>query len=62
VIGLNYPGHIATAVRFNSNITGDYITYNEKKYLVCDPTYINADIGQCMPRFKFADPEIIDIN
>jgi len=32
VIGLNYPGHIATAVRFNTNVTGDYITYNEKKY------------------------------
>ncbi|MCK4297092.1 MAG: hypothetical protein KAX28_10610 [Candidatus Marinimicrobia bacterium] len=61
VIGLNYPSHIATAVKFDIPVSGDYITYNQKKYLICDPTYINADIGQCMPRFKYEKLEIIHL-
>ena len=61
VIGLDYPGHIATAVKFNTEITGDVIKNNEKEYLICDPTYINANIGQCMPRFKNVEPKVIFI-
>ncbi len=61
VIGLHYPGHMATAVRFNGNAAGDSVTYKGKKYLVCDPTYINADIGVAMPQFKLVRPEIIPI-
>ena len=35
VILLDYPSHIATAVCFNENITGDYFDINGKKY-VCE--------------------------
>jgi len=59
VIGLDYPGHIATAVQMNFDIEGDKITYNDTEYLVCDPTYINADIGVVMPQFSNVQPEII---
>ncbi|MCF7913087.1 MAG: hypothetical protein K9M99_11200 [Candidatus Cloacimonetes bacterium] len=59
VIGLDYPGHIATAVQMNFDIEGDKITYNGSDYLVCDPTYINADIGVVMPQFLNVQPEII---
>lgn len=48
VILIMYPGHMATAVHFNQNVKGDYVTYNGKRYLVCDPTYINAPIGITM--------------
>ena len=61
VIGLNYPSHIATAVKFDAPVQGDFITYNQTKYLICDPTYINADIGQCMPQYKFEKPGVIDL-
>lgn len=44
-----YPGHLATAVKFADPIKGDYITLNNDKYLVCDPTYIGAPIGVTMP-------------
>ena len=63
VIGLDYPGHIATAVKFNVEVSGDYITSNGKKYLICDPTYIGAYIGMCMPNFKGVKLEgIIELN
>ncbi len=59
VIGLDYPGHIATAVQMNFDIEGDKINFNGTDYLVCDPTYINADIGVIMPQFLNVEPEII---
>ena len=54
LIGLNivliyYPGHLATAVKFNQEVTGDYITYGGSRYTICDPTYINAPVGMTMP-------------
>ncbi len=61
VIGLDYPGHVATAVRFSDNLSGDTITFNGKKYIVCDPTYINANAGMAMPMYKNVDPEIIKL-
>ncbi|MBO5085567.1 MAG: hypothetical protein J6C18_11955 [Bacteroidaceae bacterium] len=49
VVLLNYPGHLATAVKFKEDVIGDYILLNDGKYIVCDPTYIGAGIGEAMP-------------
>lgn len=35
VVLLDYPEHIATAVRFNGNVSGDYLMVNGRKYIVC---------------------------
>ena len=56
---LDYPNHIASAVCFDEDIAGDYVMWNGKKYLICDPTYIGAPIGRCMDNFKKISPEII---
>jgi hypothetical protein len=61
VVGLDYPGHIATAVLFNTNISGDSVEVRGRRYVICDPTYINADVGACMPKFKTINPNIIPI-
>jgi hypothetical protein len=61
VIALDYPGHIATAVKFNSTISGDSVQFRGATYTICDPTYINADIGMCMPQFKSINPNVIVI-
>ena len=45
-----HPGHLATAVGFNEDVAGDYLMVNGKKYVVCDPTYINARVGMTMPK------------
>lgn len=44
-----YPGHLATAIALGEDAKGDYIRVGEEKFLVCDPTYINASIGRTMP-------------
>lgn len=52
VVFLHYEGHLATAVAFSEEISGDHIKIKGKKYLICDPTYINAPIGMEMPNLK----------
>ncbi len=62
VIGLDYPGHVAAAVHFSDDLPGDKVSYHGKKYLLCDPTYINANLGRCMPRYRDVIPAIIAIS
>jgi len=63
VIGLKYPGHIATAVKFNDSVKGESIDYQGETYTICDPTYINAQVGIAMPEYKNINPEgIIKLN
>ena len=64
VIGLQYEGHLATAVYLGEdvNINGDAFSYAGKKYYVCDPTYINASIGMTMPQFKDKMPKLVKMN
>ena len=59
VVLLEYPGHIATAVNFKTNVPGDYVTVSGKKYTVCDPTYINASVGMAMPMFKNVSAKVL---
>ena len=61
VIGLDYPGHIAAAVNFNETVRGDAIRFNNKRYVVTDPTYVNASAGMTMPDFKNKRPDVIRI-
>jgi len=51
VVGLAFPGHMATAVEFKTDYGFDKVEYKGKNYVVCDPTYINANAGMCMPQF-----------
>ena len=59
VIGLDYPGHVATAVKFNDPIPGDFVLFKAQRYTICDPTYVNAEIGMCQPRYRDITPEIV---
>ena len=61
VVGLDYPGHVATAVRFKGKVSGDAVMHNGKRYVVADPTYINASAGMAMPAFKKNKPGVIKI-
>lgn len=56
---LDYPGHIAAAVAFKSNVKGDYVSFEGKRYTVTDPTYINATIGMTMPQFAKNAPKVV---
>lgn len=59
VVLLYYPGHLATAVGFTEDVQGDYLTYKDKKYVVCDPTYIGAPVGRTMPSMDNAKAKIV---
>lgn len=52
VVLVDYPNHIATAVKFKGDYAGDYLIIDGQRYLVCDPTFIGASIGTAMPQFK----------
>lgn len=60
VVLLDYPNHIASAVRFKGEVRGDHLLLKDGgKYLICDPTYIGAPIGQCMEQYRTVSPGII---
>jgi len=59
VVLLYYPGHLATAVAFNDDVQGDWLTYKDRKYIVCDPTYIGAGVGKTMPKMNNQQAKII---
>ena len=52
VVLLQFPGHLATAVKFNSKVDGDWLDLKDGRYIVCDPTYIGAPVGMAMPECK----------
>ena len=54
-----YPGHLAAAVCFNEDVPGDYIMIGNRRFVVCDPTYINAPIGETMPGMNNSSAKVI---
>ena len=61
VVLLYYPGHLATAVAFHQEIRGDYLMYNNRKFIICDPTFIGAPIGATMPEMDNKTAKIIPL-
>lgn len=61
VVLIDYPGHLATAVRFDEDVPGEAIMYKGKRYVICDPTYIGAPVGMEMPDFKPEDRTVIPV-
>ena len=59
VILVYYPGHLATAVHFTDDVKGDYILLNKEKYVVCDPTYIGAPVGNTMRNMDNSSATVI---
>jgi len=60
VVGLIYSDHVATAIRFNATVNGDSRMHRGVRYVVSDPTYINASVGMEMDQYKTASPTIVD--
>ena len=59
VVLLDYPTHIATAVCFSKDVSGDYLMLDGKKFIISDPTYINAPVGKCAPKYQNISPKIV---
>lgn len=54
VVLLYFPGHLATAVKFNTDVEGDFLTVDSKKYIICDPTCLGAPVGMSCTEDKEA--------
>lgn len=56
---VHFPGHECTSVCFGTeNVIGSGYRYEGKTYIICDPTYIGANIGQCMPQYEDVEPKV----
>lgn len=56
---IHYPGHECTAICFgDEKVEGTGYIYQGKTFVICDPTFIGAGIGHCMPNFVNTKPEI----
>lgn len=56
---IQFPGHECTAVCFkDSSVSGAGYTYGGRTFIICDPTYIGASIGQCMPDYRGMTPKV----
>lgn len=49
VVLVYYPGHLATAVHIPGHEKGDYVMLDGKRFTVCDPTFIRANVGFSQP-------------
>jgi hypothetical protein len=58
VVGLEFPGHVATAVHLRQPV-GEIVSYNNKRFSIADPTYINARVGMKMPQYSKTKPKVI---
>ena len=57
---LDYPDHIASAVCFTEEVSGDAVVLADgSRYVICDPTYIGAPVGRCMDSYKNVSPDVI---
>ncbi|MBR2360083.1 MAG: hypothetical protein IKA75_06685 [Bacteroidaceae bacterium] len=59
VLLVGYPGHECTAVAL-SVAPPSYTSfiYKGKTFYICDPTYIGANIGMCMPNYTNEKPKV----
>lgn len=61
VVLLDYPGHVATAVCMKEEVKGSHILLGGEKYIVCDPTYINAEVGRVIPACRAKRPKVMKL-
>lgn len=55
VVGVKYKDHMVTGLYIP--MKGDSVKMNTKRFVIADPTYTNAIVGQSMPKYKPKKPE-----
>lgn len=62
VVGVQFPDYFSTAVCFDEPFDGDFYYWKQGKYIITDPTFLNAPIGVMMPEFSGITPQLIDLS
>jgi len=55
VVGVKYKDHMSTALHVP--MRGDSVKVSGQRYVLADPTYVNASLGQSIPKYKSVIPE-----
>jgi hypothetical protein len=55
VIGVKYKDHMATGLYIP--LDGDNVLAGGRRYVIADPTYIDAPIGVSMPKYRSLQPQ-----
>lgn len=55
VVGVKYKDHMSTALHVPMG--GDSVRVNGQRYVIADATYINASLGQNVPKYKSVIPD-----
>lgn len=58
VVLLHYHDHLATAVCYTETLNGCHFDYDGKTYYISDPCYINANVGECAPKYLNESPKV----
>lgn len=62
VVLVYYPGHLATAVKFNESVNGDYLRTESGDFIVCDPTCRFAPVGVTAPSMDNRQAQVIALH
>lgn len=63
VVLLDYPDHMVTAVQLPvASSKGHYVTLQNCRYYLCDPTFRGAKVGQLDKRFHNLKTKVIETN
>jgi hypothetical protein len=57
VVTIQYNNHMSNALYIP--IDGDSIDVNGRRFVIADPTYKNANLGQSMPKYRGIKPKKI---
>lgn len=58
-VGLHYPGHMTTGVALLAHVphkNWTTVEWQGQRYVIADPTYINAGVGMAMPGYAQLQP------
>jgi len=55
VVGVKYKDHMSTALHVP--MRGDSVKVSGQRYVLADPTYVNASLGQSIPKYKSVIPD-----
>ncbi|WP_156879019.1 hypothetical protein [Oceanobacter kriegii] len=55
---MSFPGHVATAINFRGHVEGTGWQQNGKRYVIADPTFVNANVGMVMPQYSKLTPTL----
>ena len=62
VVAISFPGHMATAISLGQDVEGAKLEYNNKIFLIADPTLLGAGVGKLMPSVMEGKAQLIALS